>query len=69
MKPQQFRDMSDEELQARLAELTEELFHLRLRKATSQLSNPMRVRETRRDLARLNTVLRERAGRGAGGAA
>ena len=67
MKPQQFRDMSDEELQARLTELTEELFHLRLRKATSQLSNPMKVRETRRDLARLSTVLRERALRGAGG--
>ena len=66
MKPQQFRDMSAEELQARRTELTEELFHLRLRKATSQLSNPMKVRETRRDLARLNTVLRERALRGAG---
>ena len=63
LKPQELRDMSDDELKARVGELGEELFHLRLRRATSQLSNPMKVRETRRDLARVKTVLRQRAQR------
>ena len=63
LKPQQLRDMNDDELKARAGELGEELFHLRLRRATSQLSNPMKVRETRRDLARVKTVLRQRAQR------
>jgi large subunit ribosomal protein L29 len=60
MKPQEARDMSTDELTARERELTEEIFHLRLRRATSQLPNPMKVRETRRDLARVKTVLRQR---------
>jgi large subunit ribosomal protein L29 len=63
MKPRAVREMSDAELRARARELDEELFHLRLRRASAQLPNPMKVRETRRDLARVNTVLRERAGR------
>ena len=63
LKPQEMRDMSNDELTARAGELGEALFHLRLRRATSQLSNPMKVRETRRDLARIQTVLRERARR------
>jgi len=70
MKPQEARDMSDDELRARERELAEELFHLRLRRATSQLPNPMKVRETRRDLARVKTVIRQRtsvqAGAGVG---
>ena len=53
--------MSDDELRARERELADELFHLRLRRATSQLANPMKVRETRRDLARVQTVLQQRA--------
>jgi len=60
MKPQEARDMTDDELQTRERELTEELFHLRLRRASSQLPNPMKVRDTRRDLARVKTVLRQR---------
>jgi large subunit ribosomal protein L29 len=63
LKPRELRDMSDDELTTRAGELGEELFHLRLRRATSQLSNPMKVRETRRDLARVKTVLRQRARR------
>ena len=62
MKPQEARDMTDDELHARELELTDELFHLRLRRATSQLANPMKVREARRDLARVKTVLRQRRG-------
>ena len=60
MKPQEVRDMSDVELHARQRELVDELFHLRLRRATSQLPNPMKVRQTKRDLARVLTVLRQR---------
>jgi large subunit ribosomal protein L29 len=55
------RDLSDAELQTRATELSDELFHLRLRRVTSQLPNPMKVRETRRDLARAKTILAERA--------
>ena len=60
MKPQEARDMSDVELRTREHELADELFHLRLRRATSQLSNPMKVRQTKRDLARVKTLLRQR---------
>ncbi len=60
MKAQDVRDLSDVELRAREHELADELFHLRLRRATSQLPNPMKVRQTRRDLARIKTVLRQR---------
>jgi len=60
MKGQEVRDLSDVELRTREHELADELFHLRLRGATSQLSNPMKVRQTKRDLARVKTVLRQR---------
>ena len=60
MKTQEVRDMSDDELHAREHELADELFHLRLKRATSQLPNPMKVRETKRDLARVKTALRQR---------
>jgi large subunit ribosomal protein L29 len=67
MKPRELREMNDSELQVRAGELQDELFHLRLRRATSQLPNPMKVRETKRDLARVKTLLHERARRAAGG--
>ena len=60
MKGQDVRELSDVELSTREHELADELFHLRLRRATSQLPNPMKVRQTRRDLARVKTVLRQR---------
>jgi large subunit ribosomal protein L29 len=66
MKPEELRGMSVDELRAREGELVEELFRLRLKRATAQLPNPMKVRETKRDLARVKTVLRARtAGGGA----
>jgi large subunit ribosomal protein L29 len=52
--------MSEAELDTRTRELEEELFLLQLRRATSQLENPMKVREVRRDLARCRTIHRER---------
>jgi large subunit ribosomal protein L29 len=67
MKATEVREMTDAELHTREHELVDELFHLRLRRATSQLANPMKVRQTRRDLARVKTALRQRA-KMAGGA-
>ncbi len=52
--------MSEAELDARLHELEEELFGLQLKRATSQLEDPMKVRTVRRDIARILTVQRER---------
>lgn len=60
MKGKEVRDLSAEELQRRLSDLKEELFNLRFQAATGQLDNPMRMREVRRDIARVRTVQRER---------
>jgi large subunit ribosomal protein L29 len=62
MKASQFRDQTFEELRERERELSEQLFALRLQKVTGQLEKPHRVREVRRDLARVITVLREKRG-------
>ena len=61
MTTQELRDMSLEDIQGKLAELTEEQFRLRFRSATESIENPMRFREVRRDLARINKILRERS--------
>jgi large subunit ribosomal protein L29 len=60
MKVTELRNMSDDELHARERDLIDEVFHLRLRRATAQLSNPMKLRESRRTLARVKTLIRER---------
>ena len=60
MRASQVRDLSETELDTRLRELEEELFGLQLKRATSQLENPMKMRAVRRDIARLRTVQRER---------
>jgi large subunit ribosomal protein L29 len=62
MKSNELRELSMDELEAKLAELTEERFRLRFRSATEAIENPMRFRALRRDIARIKTVLRERAG-------
>ena len=56
----EFRDLSDAELVAKLAETKEELFNLRFQLATGQLENNSRVGLLRRDVARINTLLRQR---------
>ena len=66
MKPTELRELSSEELEAKLHELTEERFRLRFRSATEAIENPMRFRAIRRDVARIRTVLRERAGQAQG---
>ena len=61
MRASQVRDLSENELETRLRELEEELFGLQLKRATSQLENPMKMRVVRRDIARLKTLQRERS--------
>lgn len=60
MKAKDIRDLSTEELEHKLAELKEELFNLRFQMATGQLENPLRMRDVRRTIARVKTVVRER---------
>jgi large subunit ribosomal protein L29 len=62
VKPAELRELSSDELETKLKELIEEQFRLRFRSATEAIENPMRFRAIRRDIARINTVLRERAG-------
>jgi large subunit ribosomal protein L29 len=69
MEAKELRDMSTYELAQRRTELREELGHLKLRRATSRLENPMKLRQTKRDLARVETILREKTFRGGKGAA
>ena len=59
MKKEQMRELTKEELLQRKSELGEEQFNLRLQKASKELDNPLRLRALRRELARINTVLRE----------
>ncbi len=60
MKSKQVLEMTDKELQTKLNELKSELFFLRFKNATNQLTNPMVLVETRRDIARIKTVIRQR---------
>ncbi len=61
-KVAEFKDLGVEQLQARAAEIDKELFTLRIRKAMGQLDRPLQIRSLRRDLARVKTVLRQKAG-------
>ena len=60
MKPQELRDLTDDNLVAKERELREELFNLRFQLATGQVENPMRIRMVRKDIARAKTAARER---------
>jgi len=59
MKASDFRKLSDEELQDRLVDLKGELFNLRFQHAVNQLENPGRLKEVKRDIARVKTLIRE----------
>jgi len=59
MKSSEFRELSAEELVQKEKELKEELFNLRFQHATGQLENIMRIKATKRDIARLKTVMNE----------
>ena len=58
MKAAELREMSNAELTKKLDELKEELFNLRFQHAINQLDNPGRIETVKRDIARVNTVLR-----------
>ncbi len=60
MQATEIRELNDQELQDRIAELREERFRLRLRAATQPLEQPHRLRDLRKDIARMMTVLTER---------
>ena len=60
MKAKEIKEMTNDELVAKLAQLKEELFNLRFRHATGQLGNPNVLNGVKKDIARVKTVLRER---------
>jgi large subunit ribosomal protein L29 len=61
MEAKELREMSSADLARRLTELREEIGHLKLKRATSRLENPMKLRQTKRDLARVETILKEKS--------
>ena len=63
MKAKEIKDirgMSVEKLEAKLQDLKKDLFMLRMQHATNQLDNPVKIRETKHDIARVKTMLREK---------
>ncbi len=60
MKMNKINEMSSPELEKELGELKTELFKLRFSLATNGLDNPMKIKEVKKDIARINTVLRQR---------
>ena len=60
MKINKIREMSSPELEKELGELKSELFKLKFSLATNGLDNPMKIKEVKRDIAKINTVLTER---------
>ena len=60
MKPAEIRSLSAEDLQAKLKEARAELFNLRFQMATSQLNNTARVKQVKKDIARIQTEMRAR---------
>ena len=59
MKATEVRKMSAAELDSKLVELKKDLFQLRLKHATNQLDNPVRIAEVKKDIARVKTMIRE----------
>lgn len=60
MKAKEIKNLTDEELSVKLSELKTELFNLRFRHASGQLDNPMQINLVKKDIARVNTVIRAR---------
>ena len=66
MKAAKWREFSEDELQQKARELTEEIFNLRFQLSMGVAKNPSRLSQAKKDLARANTVLRERKGESRG---
>ena len=60
MKASEIRKMSEAELNEKLVSLKKDLFFLRMQHATNQLDNPLKIRETKHDIARVKTMLRQK---------
>ena len=60
MKAKELKNLSVEELTKKLDDLKKDLFMLRMQHATNQLDNPLKIAETKRDIARVKTVIREK---------
>ena len=60
MKPEELRQMSDEQLDLTLKETVKNLFHLRFQSATDRLETPSEIQKAKRDVARIQTILLER---------
>ena len=61
MKAEEIRALSSEEMQRKLTELKHELFNLRFQQEVGQLENPIKMKQTKRDIARIKTVLKQTA--------
>ena len=59
LKAEKIREMTEDEILTKIREIKEELFHLRFRNQMRQLQNPLLLREKKRDVARMNTILSE----------
>ena len=59
MKAKEIREMTLEEMGRKLEELKKDLFNLRFQHATNQLENPIKIVDVKRDIARINTIIRE----------
>lgn len=60
MKVIELKEQTKEELETKLLELKKSLFNLKLQKSTGQLENPLKIRNLRKDIARIKTILREK---------
>jgi large subunit ribosomal protein L29 len=60
MKANEIRNLTAEELNAKLLDLKKDLFMLRMQHATNQLDNPLKLADVKKDIARVKTVLREK---------
>ena len=61
MKVSEIRELTNEELKTKLKDLKAELFNLRFQLAINQLENPMRIKAVKKDIARVQTILRQNA--------
>jgi len=64
MNAKEIRERSDDELRKALGDLEEQLFKLRFQKSTGQIENPTKIREVRKDIARVLTVINDRRAEG-----
>lgn len=60
MKIKELRELSNKELEGKIRESKKELFNLRMKQSTGTLENPSKMRELRKDVARMKTIMRER---------